>query len=244
VSTLSSLLDEGKLDSAIEQVTASLRAKPDDLQLRTSLFELLCLAGKWDRAEKQLDVLASSEERRTGALLYLGAITAERAREDTVSRKAYGPPPEDGPVGGSLNGTPFSSIADADPRVGARLEVVMGADCMWIPFNKISTVRMEPPTRLRDLIWTPAQLLLRGSEIKAAQPRVLLPALSVFTWRHDDPQVRLGRMTVWEEAGESGMEVPRGQKMLLVDGEEVPLLEIRSLEFDTAAEPESPLPPE
>lgn len=225
---LSSLLDEGKLDTAIEQVTGELRARPDDLQLRTSLFELLCFAGRWDRAEKQLDVLGSSEERRTGALLYLGAITAERAREDTVTRKAYGAPP-DGTTGGSLNGTSFTSISDADPRVGARLEVFMGADCMWVPFASIASVRMESPKRLRDLIWMPAEVRLHGAGNAAAQPQVLLPALAVFSWRHADPQVRLGRMTVWEEV--NGEEIPRGQKMLLVDGEEISLLEIRSLEF-------------
>ena len=230
---ISSLLDEGKLDAAIEQVTGELRAKPEDLQIRTSLFELLCFAGKWDRAEKQLDVLAaSSEERRTGALLYLGAITAERAREDTVTRKSYSAPPE-GATGGSLNEASFSSISDADPRVGARLEVYMGADCMWIPFASIASIRMEPPKRLRDLIWIPAEVRLRGSGDAAGQPQVLLPALSVFSWRHSDPQVRLGRMTVWEE--ENGEEIPYGQKMLLVDGEEIPLLEIRGLEFADAA---------
>jgi type VI secretion system protein ImpE len=38
-------------------------------------------------------------------------------------------------------------------------------------------------------------------------------------------------MTLWEE-DESGEAVPVGQKMLLVDGEEFPLLDIRQLEFN------------
>lgn len=226
---LSSLLDEGKLDAAIEHVSGELRSRPDDPRLRTSLFELLCLAGKWDRAEKQLDVLGSAEQRRTGALLYLGAITAERARQDTVERGTYGAAPEE-QISGSLNGNPFSSISDADPRVGARLEVFMGPDCMWVPFGKIASVVIEPPRKLRDLIWAPAQVRLRGSEKARAQPQVLLPALSVFSWRHADPQVRLGRATVWE-GGEGGEEIPFGQKMLIVDGEEIPLLEVRDLQL-------------
>ncbi len=41
-------------------------------------------------------------------------------------------------------------------------------------------------------------------------------------------------MTVWEETSGGG-EIPVGQKMLLVDGEEVPLLEVRKLEFRQAA---------
>ena len=46
--------------------------------------------------------------------------------------------------------------------------------------------------------------------------------------------MRLGRVTVWEQQ-EDGVEVPFGQKMLLVDGEEVPLLELRNLELEVAA---------
>ena len=43
--------------------------------------------------------------------------------------------------------------------------------------------------------------------------------------------VRLGRVTEWVES-DSGEAVPVGQKMLLVDGEEFPLLEIRKLEIN------------
>jgi protein involved in temperature-dependent protein secretion len=37
-------------------------------------------------------------------------------------------------------------------------------------------------------------------------------------------------MTVWEE-GPDGQELPFGQKMLLMDDEEIPLLELRRLEI-------------
>jgi type VI secretion system protein ImpE len=50
-----------------------------------------------------------------------------------------------------------------------------------------------------------------------------------------DDAVRLGRATVWEEQ-EGGDVVPFGQKMLLVDGEEFPLLELRHLEIAGAEE--------
>jgi type VI secretion system protein ImpE len=43
--------------------------------------------------------------------------------------------------------------------------------------------------------------------------------------------VRLGRSTVWEEEAD-GEALPFGQKMLLVDGEEFPLLEVRTLEIN------------
>ena len=59
---------------------------------------------------------------------------------------------------------------------------------------------------------------------------VLTPALAPLSWQHADDAVRLGRATVWEE-DEEGNQIPVGQKMLLVDGEEVPYLEVRKLEI-------------
>jgi type VI secretion system protein ImpE len=51
-----------------------------------------------------------------------------------------------------------------------------------------------------------------------------------FSWKSEDQAVWLGRATEWA-ADDKGNEFPVGQKMFAVDGEEVPLLEIRSLEF-------------
>jgi type VI secretion system protein ImpE len=47
--------------------------------------------------------------------------------------------------------------------------------------------------------------------------------------------VRLGRMTVWEQRDGSEYQVPFGQKVWLVDEEEIPFLELRALEFNPAS---------
>ncbi len=97
---------------------------------------------------------------------------------------------------------------------------------------------MEPPKRLRDLLWMPA-LLRTGPAFKGTElGEVLMPALSPLSFRHKDDAVRLGRSTVWEEQ-ENGETIPFGQKTLLVDGEDFPLLELRHLEITAAvADPE------
>jgi type VI secretion system protein ImpE len=101
---------------------------------------------------------------------------------------------------------------------------------MWIPLAHIALIEMQKPKRLRDLLWAPAIIhtgpAFQGNDLG----EVLLPVLSPFSWKHADEAVRLGRKTVWEEDSGGG-EIPFGQKMLLVDGEEVPLLEVRKLEF-------------
>ena len=59
---------------------------------------------------------------------------------------------------------------------------------------------------------------------------VLVPALYPFSWKHSNESVWLGRVTDWA-ADDEGHEYPSGQKVWLLDGEEVPFLEIRSVEF-------------
>lgn len=239
--TARKLFDEGKLSQAIEALGAELRNNPSDAQRRTFLFELLCFAGLWDRADKQLEVLAGadlgaapkhSKDRRLGALLYRAAIAAERTRQEMFQTKI---PDHDGkPAGGTFNGRAVQSIADADPRIGPRLEVLAGETYMWVPFEHIASVEMEPPKRLRDLLWAPATIHTGADFNGADLGEVLLPVISPFSSAHADENVRLGRMTVWEPNGD-GLEIPFGQKMLLVDDEEIPLLDLRKLEIKPAA---------
>ena len=67
---------------------------------------------------------------------------------------------------------------------------------------------------------------------------MLLPTLFSLSSRHPDDAVKLGRATVWAE--EEGEPVPYGQKTMLVDGEEMPILELRHLEItQPEAAPES-----
>jgi type VI secretion system protein ImpE len=229
------LFDAGRLNDAIEALGGELRNNPADQQRRIFLFELLCFAGNWDRADKQLDILAGQDkDKRLGALLYRAALSAERTRHEKFGKPAAGsaaestPPPA--PAGGALNGREFQSIEDSDPRIGARLEVFAAESYMWIPLEHIALVEMQPPKRLRDLLWAPAIIHTGPAFQGSGLGSVLLPVLSPFSSKHADEEVRLGRKTVWEE-DPGGGEVPFGQKMLLVDGEEVPLLEVRRLEF-------------
>ncbi|MGD0869622.1 MAG: type VI secretion system accessory protein TagJ [Bryobacteraceae bacterium] len=230
MATARELFDAGKLNDAIEALGVELRNRPDDAYRRTFLFELLCFAGNWERADKQLDILAGADkDKRLGALLYRAALNAERTRHEMFEKPAGGHPPAP-PPSGIINGNPAQSIQDADPRVGGRLEVFAGDNYMWIPLAHIAQLEIQPPKRLRDLLWIPATIqagpAIQGSDLG----RVLLPALSPFSFRHADDAVRLGRMTVWESTPDGG-EIPYGQKMLLVDDEEVPLLEVRKLEI-------------
>jgi type VI secretion system protein ImpE len=75
------LLDSGRLDAALEAQTQEVKANPADATARIFLFELLCFAGQWDRAEKQVDVLASESAQTALAVgVYKANVAAEKQR--------------------------------------------------------------------------------------------------------------------------------------------------------------------
>ena len=226
------LFEAGRLDAAVERLGAELRADPADARRRTFLFELLAFAGQYDRAAKQLDVLAGAGgSAEAGAMVYRAALDAERVREHMFATGDFPRAPAPEPVAGTLNGRPFRSIADADPRVGARLEVIAGGRYLWIPFAHLAAVRVEAPARLRDLRWATARVATGPSVRDLELGEVLLPALTPAAWRLDDPELRLGRAADWEEAADGAFR-PVGQKLLAVDDAFVPLVEVRELTLD------------
>jgi type VI secretion system protein ImpE len=231
-----SLYRAGQLKPAIDALGDELKKQPLDTKRRTFLFELLCFAGEYDRASKQLDILAdANKEAAAGAMLYRAALHAERTRQEMFAKDEL-------PLGtvhpsptGQWNGADFAELSDADPRIRAHLETFIAGSYTWIPFEYVESIEVEPPKKLRDLLWMPA-ILQTTSEFRLQDlGEVLLPVISPLSWKHPDDNVRLGRATVWEEDAKYG-EVPFGQKLLLCGDEEEPFLQLRNLIFHHAGE--------
>ncbi len=229
------LFDAGKVREAVREITNYLRDHPMDAAQRTFLFELLCFSGEYDRAHKQLAVLAEgSNDRELGAVLYYSALHAEKTRHGLFEGQSFPKDQARANCSGTLNGKPFKSIRDADPDIGARLEVFAAGAYLWIPFEHIATLEMGSPQRLRDTLWSPA-LVCTGPAFKGKDiGEVLIPAIYPFSWKSQDEAVWLGRVTEWT-GDDEGNEYPSGQKILMVDGEDVPFLEVRSLTIDQPA---------
>jgi type VI secretion system protein ImpE len=91
--------EAGRLSAAIESLNGEIRSAPADLKLRSFLFELLCFAGQYDRAERQLDVVAQSGATAELAVdVYRRNIAAERKRaaffsDDSLPTFLLEPPP-------------------------------------------------------------------------------------------------------------------------------------------------------
>ena len=197
------------------------------------MFELLCFSGDFDRAEKQLNILEQegNKDSMLATLLYKTALAGERMRAGMFENKSYPKHAVNGKttlVRGKLNGKEFMTLSDADPRIGAKLELFAAGDYLWISFEDIASIHIEPPKRLRDLFWIPAKVGTGPSFRSRELGEILLPALSPLSWQHSDDEVKLGRVSEWCEDEQSEV-APFGQKNLLVDGEEFPLLEVREL---------------
>ena len=225
---------DGQLQLAITALGDELKKQPLDVKRRTFLFELLCFAGEYDRAGKQLDVLAdANKEAAAGAMLYRAALHAERTRQEMFANNTLPMPTAKAVPAGSLNGQEFDAIADADPRIGSHLEAFIAGSYTWIPLAYVESVEMQPPKKLRDLLWIPAILHTTADFRLQDLGEVLVPALAPLSWKHPDDNVRLGRATAWEEDATYGS-VPFGQKLWTLGEEDVPFLELRNLTFHHA----------
>ena len=233
------LYREGKLTEAIDSLRAHLRDCPSDKRARSFLFELLCFAGEFDRARKQLVILAEdSKESKMGIAFYFAALAAEVERQ-AYYEEATAPQAADGPaeqaaaaeITGTFNGKRFTGIRDTDPRLGGSLEFLAAGKCHRIRFENLKRLEISGPKHVRDLYWLPAKLEMTEAMGSAELESILIPVLYPQTNLFDDDRTRLGRATEWA-AIENGAEIPVGQKVLVISGEEVPLLEVRSIEFD------------
>jgi type VI secretion system protein ImpE len=231
-----SLYKAGQLQPAIQALGDELKKQPLDAKRRIFLFELLCFAGEYDRAEKHLDLLSDANpQAAAGAMLYRSALHAERERQAMFTAGSFPLGSAHPSPSGELNGEKFSGLSDADPRIGANLEAFIAGSYTWIPFAYIQTIETEPPKRLRDLLWIPAILHTTADFRLQDLGEVLLPVIAPLSFRSADEAVRLGRTTVWQDDSQYG-ELPLGQKLLLCGDEELPFLEIRTLTFDHAGE--------
>ena len=223
----------GELDRAIAVLGEELRSCPLDPQRRTFLFELLCFAGHYDRAEKQLDVLADAADGPAiaGLLAYRSALHAQRTREAMFLAGTLPTTPAAAGGEGICNGIAFQDFTDADPRIGDHLEVFVAGSYMWIPMQFVESLKLERPESLRDLLWARGQLTLRPGAPFQGMGEVFLPVLTALAHRSPDVAIRLGRATVWTALA-TGDEVPEGQKMLFMGDEEVPFLELRTVSWE------------
>jgi type VI secretion system protein ImpE len=131
---------------------------------------------------------------------------------------------------GDMDGTRFDWIADADMRFGPVLEAVVNGRYFWLPFNQIASITFDPPTDLRDAVWTAANIGLANEGSVVA----LIPTRYPMTGQKGSAAEKLARATSWADAGAETF-VGCGQRILSTDQGDVALLDARAIKFDSAA---------
>ena len=129
-------------------------------------------------------------------------------------------------VSGQCAGKPFDNFRDGDDLLDPFLEVYFQSDYYWLPFEQIKSIEIQPPTTLRDLLWTPVKVDLRNRPMG----EVFVPAQYFGSHENADDLIKLGRMTEWKTMGETVL-LGVGQRIFFADDTEYPLLEIRNIAF-------------
>lgn len=250
------LIKQGRLADGLAALQSQIRTDPSNAGYRVFLFQLLCVAGQWQRALTQLNV-AGELDAGTLAMVqtYREAIQCEALRAEIFAGKRapliFGEPQdwlgllvealrldaidpahaaalraqafEQAPAsGGSIDGERFAWLMDADQRLGPVLEAIVNGRYFWIPFSRIERIEIEPPTDLRDMVWTAATFTWTNG----AQAVGLIPTRYDGSTDSLDDAIKLARRTEW--SGERGL----GQRMFASDAADYALMDVRTVEFD------------
>jgi len=130
-------------------------------------------------------------------------------------------------AGHTLEPVAFEWIADADPRLGPMLEVVVGGKYYWVPWYRIRAIKAEKPQDLRDAVWAPVQLLWSTGAATVG----LIPCRYAGSESQSQPgSVRLGRETLWVTSA-GGEDRPLGHRLFATESGEFSLHEVRSIQI-------------
>ncbi len=257
------LLKAGNPEASLATAKAWVRQCPADANGRIGLFQLLAVAGEWERAQQQLGLAAELDQGWTAfAGAYARILNAELEREQVLAGRMMPLMPGQVPpwqhdllqalqhdgegdpaqaaqrralalaqadaVAGQIDGQRFDWLADADPRFGPCLEVILEAGYAWVPFAQLRSLRFEAPTSLRDLLWQSVEIEWGNG----ARTRGVVPCRYPGSQHSQDGTIRLGQCTAWE--GEELSARGLGQRLLAGDAGDYPVLDIRHIAFDTA----------
>jgi type VI secretion system protein ImpE len=262
-------LRAGNLEQALADLHAEIRSKPADAPLRRFLFQLQCVLGNWEKALTQLQVLADMDaESSLLAQIFRPVIGCENIRAEVFRGKRtpliFGEPQEwmgwlvqantlvaEGQlkqarelrdraleaapaVSGKINDHAFEWISDADSRLGPMTEAMIDGKYFWVPFEHVARVVIEKPVDLRDMVWIPAKF----SWTNGGESPAYIPVRYPGSEESADTGLRLARKTDWLEREEETF-LGLGQRMLATDGDNYPLLEVRTIEMGQAPAPAS-----
>lgn len=128
---------------------------------------------------------------------------------------------------GKLNGENFTDFRDFNDATSCVFEAIIKGSYSWIPFEQIKRMNFSKPKTLRDRYWVQAEFEM----VNGTNGELFLPALYVNSWKSENDEIRLGRITDWRDLGEE-IYAGEGTRIFQIDGGHKLISEIETLEFD------------
>ena len=125
-----------------------------------------------------------------------------------------------------INGEEASDFRDYNDLTACVFEVIVKDTYVWLPIEQVEKIEFIAPKSLRDLFWIQAKV----ETTNGTNGEMFFPALYANSFKSDNDQIRLGRMTDWRDAG-SEIFVGEGMRMFWFDGKDLPVLELNEIEF-------------
>ena len=254
------LLRSGDVAGARAMLAEELRRSPSDSRTRQFFWQLIAVAGEWDKAATQLRALAAADPKAMMLANVFGqALGAMKTREAVFAGKErpvslVGSEPW---VEGLLDALHATTVVapDAAARVeaalaeapatpgslnGERFEWIADADTRFGPMLEVIVgdaygfIPFAAMTRIKaDEPVDLRDFVFQAVDIELRSGQTslaLVPVVYPGTHARGDAKLNLARATDWIDLG--GGEVGVGQRLLTTDGPECGLLALRDLKLD------------
>lgn len=250
---------DGRLADAVQLQSAHVEAVPDDTPGRLFLVELLALTGRyrdawdqlsriesdspdWPAARRRFRRLLKAANRRANGRVKFINDPPPHARQRALALRALLLGDSERAIAridradsrtphlfGHIDGREFDGLRDADDRFASVLEVLIGAEYVWVPWEHVRRLRLVPAKHPLDAAFRPAELRLSDWSEQA----VFVPL--VYPGTADDDVLLLGQDT--DLVGDGGPVCGVGGKLLLLgDGSEGPLADCTQIDVRGSSE--------
>lgn len=254
-------LKTSSLEDVLADCLSQVKAHPDDISLRETLYKLYCIEGSWQKALLQLQTIeVIKPELLKEVEIAKNLIFSELIREDVLRGErlpgmlnidlpewirllqqankllAEGSVTEqeelrsqafslvNGSAGESPHTGSFSWVADSDGRIGPACEFIVAGGYRWVPFSEITSLSIEKPKELVDLIWSKAHIQT-SSDVYYGYIPSRYPLSDNAT-----QDTKLGLVTEWEDISATCSR-GSGRKVIITDSGEFSLLESGKITF-------------
>jgi type VI secretion system protein ImpE len=135
-------------------------------------------------------------------------------------------------LAGTCNGTEFADFRDVTDLLAPVFEVLTPTGkYAWVPMERVTEITFPPVESPLDVLWRRARMVVRDGP----DGDVYMPSLYYGSHAVEDEELQVGRAADWVEVEHEPLR-GIGQKVMSVDGSDVPLITINELRFNAHAD--------